>query len=344
MSPPSLVLYDRLCHAVVALLMFTGGGSDNMRISVPELQDVVSLPQSIYLGVKKDMSGVLLRLAALFTFTFLYIPIVIVFIMSFSSGTTLMFPPPGFSFMWYENIWSIITTGERTIYGATVVTGGDTMDLLPSIYFSLIVAAVTMVVVTVSGFMAAYSMHRYVFRGRLLIKGAFLLPILFPTLVIGVGLLLFFSNVGLRTAGSEVMMVRNMVLGHSIVSLPYVVILTTAGLAVYDMTVEEAARSLGAGKLRVFWSITMPLVRPSILAAAIIAFNRSLHEFIVTFFLTTGSPFLLPVWIFNYVYRALDPAVAALMVGQMMLLLPALYLIARMVGLERITTGGVGKG
>ena len=139
------------------------------------------------------------------------------------------------------------------------------------------------------------------------------------------------------------MMIRNMVLGHSIVALPYVIILSTAGLAVYDMTVEEAARTLGAGTLRIFWLITLPLVRPSIMAAAIISFNRSLHEFIVTFFLTTGSPFLLPVWIFNYVWHALDPAIASLMVVQMLLLLPALYLIARMVGLERITTGGVGK-
>ena len=92
-----------------------------------------SVPQSIFRALTKDASGIVLRFGAGVTFLFLYVPIVITWIISFSSGITLMFPPPGFSFMWYKNMWGILTTGERTIYGVDAVTFGDTIQLLPSI-------------------------------------------------------------------------------------------------------------------------------------------------------------------------------------------------------------------
>ena len=283
-----------------------------------------SVSRAVLHGLRRDLGGVGLRIWALATFAFLYLPIVIVVITTFSSEETLTFPPEGLSLRWYVTFWDILT--------------GNPPPGVPGRFWEALIGTVTVAAfVTViglfAGTLAAFALHRWVFRGRELIRTMFLLPLLFPSLVVAIGLLLFFNKAGLTATTPR------MVIGHVVSTLPFVTILVLASLSVYQRELEDAALSLGANRMQTFWRITLPLIRPGLLAAGILAFNSSFGNVIMTFFLTTGTPHLLPVWILYYIQGASDPGVAVIMVIQIILLLPTLYFVNRLVGLQRLTGG-----
>jgi putative spermidine/putrescine transport system permease protein len=169
-----------------------------------------------------------------------------------------------------------------------------------------VLALSSTLVATVLGTFSALSMARYRFRGREAISAFMLSPILFPTIVLGLALLVFYSRVGL--SGSF----TGLVIAHSVLTTPFVIRLVMASLAEFDPAVEEASRNLGAGWWRTFLQVTLPLIRPGVLAGAVFAFIISFDELVVTLFLAGPDMTTLPVRIYTYVEFSSDPTISAI--------------------------------
>ncbi|MBV8169032.1 MAG: ABC transporter permease subunit [Alphaproteobacteria bacterium] len=171
------------------------------------------------------------------------------------------------------------------------------------------------------------------FRHQAAIEAALLGPLLVPGIVIGIALLVAFSTIGFRDAPLRLLA------AHCLIALPYMTRTILASLARQDGTLRESARTLGAGDLAVFWHITLPLLRPGIVAGMIFAFLRSLGDVPVTMFLTDARNNTLPLAIMaNLEYNA-DPSTAAISSMVTVACLALALLLERLFGLRRAVTG-----
>src|SRR5918912_168354 len=246
-------------------------------------------------AARRDPGGLVLRLVCGGVFAFLLAPIVIVILTSFTATTTITFPPTEFSLQWYGRF-----------YEHLVDAPGVKPELLRSLLMSVRIGLIVALLATVAGVLAAYAFRKYDFPGRPLFRQLFLMPLMFPQIVTGIALLVWFSN--FRFVGP----VERLVMGHVILTLPYVIVTVGASLELYEEALEEAAIGLGASHLQTFWRITLPLVRPGIVAGAIFAFIISFNAFTVTFFLYSGEARPLPMWIYEYLNYFLDPTLAVI--------------------------------
>ena len=250
---------------------------------------------------------------------FLVAPIAVIFLTSLTASQTVDFPPPGFSLIWYERF--VATWQEAP---------GTRPGLARSIWFSVYLGVLTAACATFSGVLAALALHKYVFRAKEVFQNLFLLPLTFPSLVIGVGLLLAFSELRMFDRFTRLL------IGHVVFALPYVVLCVAASLRVYEEEVEEAARSLGANAVRTFWHITLPLIRPGIFAGAVFAFVSSLTNFTVSFFLSIGSLKPIPIWIYEFIVTGHDPLLAAVSVFLVLMTVVLIVILERVIGFRRI--------
>lgn len=242
-------------------------------------------------------------------------PVVMTVILSFSP--TFNFPPNGFTLRWYGNVTSQpeFMNGLRT---------------------SLVLAAITAVVSTMLGTGIALTLTRQSFRGRTVFNSLFISPIMLPRVAIGVALFLFFLMVQ-RTST----LARLLVL-HVVITCPYVVAAVSASLQGVDRRYEEAAMNLGAPPMETFWKVTLPLIRPGVVAGFLFSFVVSFDEVTASVFLTDGRTVTFPVALFFYLVRGtLDPTVAAassfmlVMVGVVGVLLGRYVGLARALGVAR---------
>lgn len=217
---------------------------------------------------------------------FLLAPTFVVFILSFSSATILYFPPPGYSTRWYENFF------VSPIWTAGAIT-------------SLQVAVLTTIFATVLGTFTALGLVRGRFRGRALANAVVLSPVIFPSVI--VALAMYILALRLYMTGTLLVLV----LAHTALALPFVVVNVSASLRSLDRTIEQAARSCGAGPTRTFLQVTLPLIWPGVAAGALFAFITSWDEVVVAFFLSTPLMQTLPVVIWAQVREDIDPTVAA---------------------------------
>ena len=250
---------------------------------------------------------------------FLIAPIAIIVLTSLTSTPTVEFPPQGFSLVWYQRFIA-------TLQGAP----GTRPALARSIWFSTYLGLLVSGLATFGGVLAALTLHKFVFRGKELFQNLFLLPVTFPSLVLGVGLLLTFSEFRLFDRFTRLL------IGHVVTALPYVVLSVSASLKVYEEDVEEAARSLGANPLRTLWHITLPLIRPGILAGAVFAFLTSFTNFTVSFFLSSGSVKPMPIWIYEFIMNGHSPLLAAISVFLVAMTVGVVIVLERLVGLRQI--------
>ena len=257
-------------------------------------------------------------------FLFLETPIIIIVLASFNDGPTVRFPPIGFSLQWYRELLHLVQDGSGTKPG-----------LAKALWTSAGLGVVSMVGAVFAGVLAAYGIERYRFRGRAVLRQALLLPLLFPQIVTGIGLLLWFSQVG------SVPTWLRLLIGHLIMTLPYVVVTVSASLQTLDPRLEEAAMNLGANRISTFWHITIPSIRSGIVSGAIFAWLISFSNFTVTFFLYSGEVTPLPAWLYEYLQYFLDPSIAALstllIVSTFLVLAIAnrLFALGRLVGLRK---------
>ncbi len=246
-------------------------------------------------------------------------PIFIILLTSFTSTESVEFPPRGFSLMWYGRLIDHLE-------GSSGTKPGLSSSILMSAQIGLVVAILAVVV----GVLVAYALHKYAFPGKEVFRNLFLLPLMFPQLVIGVGLLLVFSE--FRWFG----FFERLVIGHVILTIPFVVITVGASLEVYERQLEEAAMGLGASAFKTFLLVTLPLIRPGVIAGAIFAFVTSFTQFTVTFFLYSGSIKPLPMWIYEIVVMSLDPLLAVLSILLIVLAIVVVAVLSKLVDVRRI--------
>lgn len=279
------------------------------------------LPRSVVRRRRRrlDVAGLGLWSLTGLVFAFLFAPVVIIFLTSFTSSRAVEFPPQGLSLIWYGKLLDALRDAPGLHPG-----------LARSIWFSIKLGLVTAVIATITGVLAAFALHKFVFRGKEVFRNLFMLPLIFPSLVIGVGLLLTFSEYRLFDRFTRLL------IGHVVVTLPFVILSTGASLRVYEEDVEEAARSLGANALQTFWHITLPLIRPGILAGAIFAFITSFTNFTVSFFLSVNAAKPVPIWIYELILNGNDPILAALSVFLIGMSIGVLVVLERLIGIRRI--------
>lgn len=226
---------------------------------------------------------------------FLMGPVLAVLPLSFNSGAFLTYPMEGFSGRWYEEI-------------------GNTSSWLHAIENSLKIGVTATMLATVLGTVAAFGL-----RGKDLpligvIKTLFLLPMVVPAVVLGVGMQIVFSKIGLANSFWGV------VIAHTIVCIPFVLINVLAALNSVDSALEKAASSLGARPIRVFFKVVFPLILPGIVVGAVFAFAISLDEVVITMFVAGPQQWTLALQIFSSLRENISPAViaaASLLIGTM---------------------------
>ena len=222
---------------------------------------------------------------------FLALPIVLIVVTSFGRNALGAFPPPSWTVDWYR---AIFAPGSKW---------------LSSLSLSALVASITTVLSVVLGITAATALTRSELPLRSAVYGLVLAPLLIPQVVTALGLFLVFNSAAML--GSPVAIA----LGHTVLAAPIAVMILVATLRSIDERLEDAAASLGAGRLTVARRITFPLAAPGVIAAAIFAFITSFDEFFVAQFLSTVNATTLPVQIFNVLEFEADPTVTAVSVG-----------------------------
>jgi spermidine/putrescine transport system permease protein len=217
---------------------------------------------------------------------FLFAPVLVVVLFSFNSRPSTSLPFAGFSLNWYRVAF------ENQLFRL-------------SLRNSAVVAAITGLIVAVIGANASFALTRR--RSRLLnfFSSFVTTPLIVPGLFLGVALLSFFDVVGFTRSLTTV------IISHTLITLPFVVLIVNARLMRFDRSIEEAARDLGATPVQAFVKIVFPLVRPALIGAILIAIAWSFDEFIVTFF-TVGGQGTLPIMIWGMLRRGIDPSVNAI--------------------------------
>ena len=244
-------------------------------------------------------------------YAILLVPLFIVIAISFTSGAGVDFPPPGVSLRWFDYI-------------------AHRPEFISGTINSLILAAVATVVALVLGILASLAMVRYRFPGKAVVEALFLSPLVVPSLIIGVSLLYFFSSIGFRDS------FQRLVLAHLILTVPYTIRSISATLYGIDPAYEEVSRVMGAGDLRTFREVLLPMLRPGIVVAALFAFIVSFGNFNVSIFLINGNTVTLPVRIFTYLGFQFDPSVAAVSTVLLIGTVVVLVLAERTIGLTRV--------
>lgn len=253
-------------------------------------------------------TGRIVGLLAALGYLFLLAPVFIVVAVSFSADNFLNFPPSGWSLRWYE---AVLSNGE----------------LLQAMRTSALLAFGVMILALLTGLPLSWAIA----RGR---TPAWMLnvataPLLLPTLVIGLGMLLALHPFGLIASWPGLM------LGHLVVVLPFVVRIMTTALMAMPVQLESAAAALGASPFTVFRRVTLPLAAPGALASGALAFLLSFDETVISLFLVGPRLTTLPVELFRYTQNRTDPLVAALSVGLIIVTLIVVFAVERLVGFTR---------
>jgi putative spermidine/putrescine transport system permease protein len=249
------------------------------------------------------MSRRLLVIACSAIYFFLMLPLLVVFPISLSSAPYMQFPPPGLSWQWYDRYF-------------------DDPQWIDATWRSLYIGGATAVLALALGVPLAFSLVRGRFRGRTLIDRLALAPVIVPTIILSVAVYGLFAKLKLIGAW------YGLALAHTVLALPFVVLVMGAGLRDFDRALEQAAEGLGASRWQTLSRITLPLLRPSLVSAGLLAFISSFDELVVALFLA-GPNMTLPKKMFDNILMEIDPTIAAVSVMQILLVSLVMVLIGR---------------
>ncbi len=243
-------------------------------------------------------------------YVFIALPTVVVLAISFTSAPYMSFPPPGLSLRWYatllhQHMWT------------------DAFGL--SALLVIIVAPLTLVLATP----AAYALVRGRFRGRIALSVFLVSPLMVPQVMVGLALLYYFININLINT------LPTVIIGHTIVAFPFVLRVVLVSVQNLDESIERAAAVLGAPPWRVFIDVTLPMIRPGLMAGVIFAAVMSLGEAAITAFVAGPTTTTLPLLLFTHVENSIDPIAAAVSSLLILVAFPLLVAIERFVGLTR---------
>ncbi len=227
-----------------------------------------------------------LRLVVWFVLGFLLLPLVVIVLFSFHSSSSLSFPFQGFSLRWYAEVFTNRPLGDALLR-------------------SLTIAAATALVTLMLGGAAALSWLRLGGKGRAALEALTITPIALPGLFVGVSLLVLFAQAGIPLSSATI------VISHVVLALPILMVAMRARLALFDRSLEEASRDLGASQTQTLRRVTVPLIAPTLISAAILAFAVSFDEFVVTAFVS-GTETTLPMYIWSMMRRTVTPLINAI--------------------------------
>lgn len=260
------------------------------------------------------MSGwSLIRLYTIAVYLFMFLPVAVVVLLSFNSSQFGSFPMEGISLRWFTALW-------------------NNDAIVRAFRISLLLGALTAVISTILGVLAALALVRYRFRANNALTTLLIAPILIPEVVLAVALLLFLRWLNLPRS------FLLLLLGHVIFTLPFVLLVVQARLVAIKREYEEAALSLGAGPVQTFFAVTLPLLMPAVFAGMIFAFTISFDDITGTMFWKPGGVETVPTQIFAMLRTSISPEINAL--GTVMIVvtvaLPVLGMaIARWMAMRR---------
>lgn len=238
-------------------------------------------------------------------------PLSLVILTSFSAADFFSFPPQEFSLRWYREFFA-------------------TPSMRNAFWLSVYLAVGTSVASIVLGVMAAVFVSRRQGSSSGWLQSLFMAPLVFPTIILGLALLLCYRMIGMPT-------LAGLALAHILIGLPYCFRATLSSLQSFDVTLEEAGASLGASPIRTFLLVTLPLIWPGVISGWLFAFIVSFGELNASLFLTGPGVTTLPIEIFSYLqFQGSQLVIAAASALQVGLILLLVFAVERAIGLGRI--------
>ena len=228
----------------------------------------------------------LLRSTTVVVLVFLMAPIIVVFPLSFSSGELLTLPTPGYSWRWYDDFF-------------------NSSKWLLATRNSFVVGIATAIVATALGTLAALGIYLGRFRGKALLIALMSTPMVVPVVVTATAVYFAFSLVGLNNT------LTGLIVAHTVLSVPYVLITVLATLQTFDRNLLKAAATLGAPPHIAFFRIVLPLIAPGVATGALFAFATSFDELVVALFVSGPEQFTLPRQMYAGLREFLSPTIAA---------------------------------
>ena len=264
----------------------------------------------------KESRGVPLvfKIGAVLAYIVLLLPVLIVVLAGLNSGDYLTFPPQGISLRW---VIHFLTSGT----------------FLKAFLFSFILAIMTMAISTTLGTMVAVFLSRVNFPGKNLTRAFFLSPIILPGIILGLALYVFYAT----TFTSLLRTIPGLLLGHVLVTVPFVIGAVSAALANYDVSLEDAARSLGAGPLKAFRKVTLPNISNGVMAGSIFAFIVSFGQFDISLFLSTPNFTPLPIAMYVSLRYQFEPTAAAAGIFAITLVTVSMILTSKLISFKKFS-------
>lgn len=249
---------------------------------------------------------------------FLYAPIVVLVVFSFNDSVVISFPLSGFTLRWYEQFLS-------------------NPSLVRALRTSLTVATLSSAITVALGVLASVVIVRRRFVGKSAVSALLLSPLVIPYVVFGISLLVLFRMIDRVLAPTFGVVIgvgiHAIVIGHVVVSLPYAILTLVPRLERISVSLEEAARDLGAGTVETFRRVTLPLIRPAVVSAFLIAFTLSFDEYAIASFVA-GNEATYPIYLFSQLRVAfLFPQLLA--VSSIVLVASLLLVLATEIGRRR---------
>ncbi len=246
---------------------------------LPLFPPYVSLIERIWFFASRSLNILIL--------VFLLLPILVIIPLSFSDSSFLVYPIQGFSLRWYQNLMA-------------------SDDWMRAAKNSFIVAPAATVIATVLGTLAAVGLNKANFRGKALLMAVLISPMIVPVVVVGVGVYLFFAQIGLSDT------YLGLILAHAALGAPFVVTTVLATLQGFNHNLVRASLSLGATPLHTFFRITLPVIAPGLISGALFAFTTSFDEVVLTLFVAGPGQATLPRQMFAGIKDNINPTIAAL--------------------------------
>ena len=255
--------------------------------------------------------------AATLTLTYILTPLVFVTWLAFFRQEIPSFPPEGYSLRWFQ----AIPGNDRFVSGFLL---------------SLELAVIATTVGLALGLPAALCLARLRFAGREALSSLLLLPLVVPGIVLGIALYVFHVEVELATGLPILGSLGGLIAGHVLLVIPWTVRLVMASLIGLDRSIEEAAQSLGANRFTTFRRVTLPAIRPGVVAAALFGFVSSFGNLKMSLFIVGPGRTTLPIAILQYLEWKIDPTIAAVSVLQIAFIATAMLITDRFVKISQV--------
>ncbi|MCL6444594.1 MAG: ABC transporter permease [Alicyclobacillus sp.] len=239
-------------------------------------------------GISQGVSigRVLLVIFVALVVAYLLLPIVTIPLLSIDSSPWMQFPPPSWTLNWYVQLFQTPDWEQGFVHSMQVGVAVVALSLL-------------------LGVPASLALTRGRFRGMRVFEALIAAPMIIPYIIFGISIYSLYLRIGLN--GTLI----GLIIAHTVLALPFVVINVSTSLRTFDVTLEQAAMSCGAGPWRTFWHVTLPIIRSGVMAGGIMAFAISWDEVVTAIFITSPSIQTLPVTMWSALRLDLSPVITA---------------------------------